>query len=80
MIATVDASLIPVGFGVLLTAGLGCIAYFFKKWADNIGTQIEKLDGKVEKVDSKVDDAVNAVGQLQVAAGWPPNLRVGRGR
>ena len=65
---------------MLLTGMLGLIAYFFKKWADGVGDKIDKVEKKVDKLDRKVDEATNAVGQLQVAVGWPPNLRVGRGR
>ena len=80
MIATVTSDTIPVVIGIVLSAGLGCIAFFFKKWADGLGDKIDRLERKVDTLDETMSEATNAIGQLQVAAGWPAHLRLGRGR
>ena len=68
------SALIDVVVGVVLTAGLGAIAWFFRSWANGVGDKVDKLSAKVDKLDDKVDTLSNEMAQVKVVVGWPPHL------
>lgn len=60
---------------VVVAAGLGSIAWFFRQWANDLGDKVDHLSDKVDSLDEKVDTAINELGQVKVVVGWPPQLR-----
>ncbi len=74
-----SSAVVAVVIGVLVTAGLATIAWFFRQWANGVGDKVDELSGKVDNLGEKVGDQAVAIGQLQIAAGWPPSARMVRG-
>ena len=71
------SEVLGIVLGVLLTAGLAVIAWFFREWASELGAKVDHLSDKVDKLDDKVDGAVNELAQVKVIVGWPPRLAHG---
>lgn len=76
---TLVAIFVPVGV-LIIGAVLAVIAWFFRQWANRLSDDVKELGKKVDKLDDRADDQTNAIGQLQVAVGWPPHLRIESGR
>ena len=75
MIALDDSNTVAAIVGVLLTTGIGAIAWFFRSWANDLGDKVDHLSDKVDHLDEKVDNAINELAQVKVVVGWPPQLR-----